>query len=118
MSSSSDGEDFDDALPDEIQLAQVGDALNEPGETGESSISPAKTAEEYEYDDDEIVAADGTVDTFDELEEAEKEAARLLGWDAGNWGGNFSGYFEALKHLGNSFVRFAPWFPYWQLRTH
>jgi hypothetical protein len=38
--------------------------------------------------------------------------------DAGNRGGNFSGYFEALKHLGNSFVRFAPWFPYWQVRTH
>jgi hypothetical protein len=38
--------------------------------------------------------------------------------DAGNRGGNFSGYFEALKYLGNSFVRFAPWFPYWQVRTH
>ena len=38
--------------------------------------------------------------------------------DAGNRGGNFSGYFEALKHLGSSFVRFAPWFPYWQVRTH
>jgi hypothetical protein len=34
---------------------------------------------------------------------------------ATNRGGNFTGYFEALENLGSSYVRFAPWFPYWQV---
>ena len=32
-------------------------------------------------------------------------------------GGPFDAYFEALQGLGNSYVRFAPWFPYWQARS-
>jgi hypothetical protein len=39
----------------------------------------------------------------------------FLSRTAHNGGGSFSGYFEALRNLGNGYVRFAPWFPYWQV---
>ena len=39
----------------------------------------------------------------------------FLSRTARNGGGNFTGYFEALQNLRSANVRFAPWFPYWQV---